>query len=99
MICAQDDALGLPSVATCQAAFEAAGIKRLDEPLLFGLQGTDFAPVVTRLFALCCLQWRFNLPRQGPCDKGDLAASRNRISAVHKGGHSAFALAEVRTRG
>ena len=34
VICAQDDALGKPSVATYLAAFEAAGIEVLGEPLL-----------------------------------------------------------------
>ncbi len=51
VICAQDDALGLPSVATYLAAFEAAGIEMLEEPLLFDPATTDFAPVVTRLIA------------------------------------------------
>jgi len=51
VMCAQDDALGLPSVATYLAAFEAAGIKMLDEPLLFDPATTDFAPVVTSLLS------------------------------------------------
>ncbi|MCB1474301.1 MAG: ABC transporter substrate-binding protein [Rhodobiaceae bacterium] len=51
VMCAQDDALGLPSVATYLAAFEAAGIEMLDEPLLFDPATTDFAPVVTRLLS------------------------------------------------
>ncbi len=51
VMCAQDDALGLPSVATYLAAFEAAGIEMLEEPLLFDPATTDFAPVVTRLIA------------------------------------------------
>ncbi|MBE1285086.1 MAG: ABC transporter substrate-binding protein [Rhodobacteraceae bacterium] len=51
VMCAQDDALGLPSVATYLAAFEAAGIEMLDEPLLFDPATTDFAPVVTRLIS------------------------------------------------
>lgn len=51
VICAQDDALGLPSVATYLAAFEAAGIEMLDEPILFDPATTDFAPVVTRMLA------------------------------------------------
>ena len=51
VICAQDDALGLPSVATYLAAFEAAGIEMLEEPLLFDPATTDFAPVVTKLLA------------------------------------------------
>ena len=51
VMCAQDDALGLPSVATYLAAFEAAGIEMLDDPLLFDPATTDFAPVVTKLLA------------------------------------------------
>jgi len=51
VMCAQDDALGLPSVATYLAAFEAAGIEMQDEPLLFDPATTDFAPVVTKLIA------------------------------------------------
>ncbi len=51
VICAQDDALGLPSVATYLAAFEAEGIKMLDEPLLFDPATTDFAPVVTKMMS------------------------------------------------
>ena len=51
VMCAQDDALGLPSVATYLAAFEAAGISMQDDPLLFDPDTTDFAPVVTRLIS------------------------------------------------
>ncbi|MCY4497174.1 MAG: ABC transporter substrate-binding protein [Rhodospirillaceae bacterium] len=51
VICAQDDALGIPSVATYLAAFEAAGIERPGDPLLFDPATTDFAPVVTRMLA------------------------------------------------
>ncbi len=51
VMCAQDDALGLPSVATYLAAFEAAGIEMQSEPLLFDPATTDFAPVVTKLIA------------------------------------------------
>ena len=51
VMCAQDDALGLPSVATYLAAFEAAGITMQEDPLLFDPATTDFAPVVTRLIA------------------------------------------------
>lgn len=51
VMCAQDDALGLPSVATYLAAFEAAGIEMQREPLLFDPATTDFAPVVTRLIS------------------------------------------------
>ena len=51
VMCAQDDALGLPSVATYLAAFGAAGIEMQDEPLLFDPSTTDFAPVVTKLLS------------------------------------------------
>ncbi len=51
VICAQDDALGRPSVATYLAAFEAAGIEVVEEPLFFDISTTDFAPVMTRLMA------------------------------------------------
>jgi len=51
VMCAQDDALGLPSVATYLAAFEAAGISMLDEVLLFDPATTDFAPIVTKLMS------------------------------------------------
>lgn len=51
VMAAQDDALGLPSVATYLAAFEAAGIEMQSEPLLFDPATTDFAPVVTRLIS------------------------------------------------
>jgi branched-chain amino acid transport system substrate-binding protein len=51
VMCAQDDALGLPSVATYLAAFEAAGIEMLEEPILFDPATTDFAPIVTRMLA------------------------------------------------
>jgi branched-chain amino acid transport system substrate-binding protein len=51
VVCAQDDALGLPSVATYLAAFEAEGIEPLDDPLLFDPATTDFAPVVTKLLS------------------------------------------------
>ena len=51
VICAQDDALGKPSVATYLAAFEAAGIEVLGDPLFFDPATTDFAPVMTQLLA------------------------------------------------
>ena len=51
VICAQDDSLGRPSVATYLAAFEAAGIEMQDDPLFFDLSTTDFAPVVTKLLS------------------------------------------------
>ncbi len=50
-MCAQDDSLGKPSVATYLAAFEAAGIDMVDETLFFDPATTDFAPVMTKLLA------------------------------------------------
>lgn len=49
-ICAQDDALGLPSVATYRAAFEAAGIEIVYDRL-FDISTTDFAPTMTAMLA------------------------------------------------
>ncbi len=49
-ICAQNDSLGLPSVATYLAAFEAAGIDVVDQNI-FDPSTTDFAPVVTSMLA------------------------------------------------
>lgn len=51
VICAQDDALGRPSVATYLAAFKAAGIEMKGDPLFFDSATTDFAPVMTSLLA------------------------------------------------
>jgi len=51
VICAQDDSLGVPSVATYLAAFEAAGIEVIDKPVFFDPATTDFAPVMTGLLA------------------------------------------------
>ena len=51
VICAQDDALGKPSVATYLAAFEAAGIEIVGKPEFFDPATTDFAPVMTKLLA------------------------------------------------
>ena len=51
VICAQDDALGKPSVATYLAAFEAAGIEVQGDPLFFDPATTDFAPVMTQLLS------------------------------------------------
>jgi branched-chain amino acid transport system substrate-binding protein len=49
-IVAQEDALGLPSVATYRAAFEAAGIEVVHEKF-FDIATTDFAPIVTAMLA------------------------------------------------
>jgi branched-chain amino acid transport system substrate-binding protein len=52
VICAQDDSLGKPSVATYLAAFEAAGIKVLGDPIFFDPATTDFAPIMSKMLAL-----------------------------------------------
>jgi branched-chain amino acid transport system substrate-binding protein len=52
VICAQDDSLGKPSVATYLAAFEAAGIEVLGEPIFFDPATTDFAPIMSKMLAL-----------------------------------------------
>jgi len=51
VICAQDDSLGKPSVATYLAAFEAAGIKVLGDPTFFDPATTDFAPIMSKMLA------------------------------------------------
>ncbi|MFQ5974386.1 MAG: ABC transporter substrate-binding protein [Alphaproteobacteria bacterium] len=50
VIAAQNDALGLPSVATYLAALEAAGIEVVAQNI-FDPATTDFAPIVTSLLA------------------------------------------------
>lgn len=50
-ICAPDDPVGRPAVATYLAAFEAAGIEMVDQPEFFDSATTDFAAVMTRLLA------------------------------------------------
>ncbi|MDX1400588.1 MAG: ABC transporter substrate-binding protein [Kiloniellales bacterium] len=49
-ICAQDDSLGLPSIATYRAAFKAAGID-LVEQVLFPSSAADFSGIVSKLMA------------------------------------------------
>lgn len=49
VICAQSDYLGRPSVATYLAAFEAAEIDVVGDPLFFDPETTDFAPIMTSL--------------------------------------------------
>ena len=48
VLCAQDDALGLPSIATYRAAFEAHGIEVL-ETVLYPGDTTDFAPIMEQM--------------------------------------------------
>jgi len=50
VICAQDDALGRPSVATYQAAFEAEGIG-VKDTIFFDIATTDFAPIMTSMLS------------------------------------------------
>lgn len=47
-ITAQNDSLGLPSVATYRAAFEAHGLEVVEENI-FDMATTDFTPIVTSL--------------------------------------------------
>lgn len=49
-MCAQEDALGLPSIATYRAAFEAAGIDIVYDKF-FDISTTDFAPIMTAMLA------------------------------------------------
>ena len=49
-ICAQNDELGRPSVATYLAAFEAAGIEVVYQEF-FAIDTVDFAPVITSMLA------------------------------------------------
>jgi branched-chain amino acid transport system substrate-binding protein len=49
-LCAQRDLLGLPSIATYRAAFEAAGIQLVAERL-FEPETRDFGPIVDELMA------------------------------------------------
>lgn len=51
VICAQNDYLGKPSVATYLAAFEAENIEVLGDPILFDPSTTDFAPIMTSMLA------------------------------------------------
>jgi branched-chain amino acid transport system substrate-binding protein len=48
VICAQDDSLGRPSVATYKAAFKAAGIE-VKDTIFFDIATSDFAPVMTAM--------------------------------------------------
>ena len=50
VICAQDDALGRPSVATYLAAFEAHGID-VQDTVFFDPATSDFAPVMTSMLS------------------------------------------------
>ena len=49
-MCTQDDAHGLPSIATYRAAFEAAGIDVVAERL-FPIETTEFSSIVEDLMA------------------------------------------------
>ena len=50
VICAQDDSLGRPSVATYQAAFAAANIE-VQDTIFFDISTTDFAPVMASMLS------------------------------------------------
>lgn len=49
-MCAQEDELGLPSIATYRAAFEVNNMEIIKENI-FDMSTTDFAPIVTSLLA------------------------------------------------
>lgn len=49
-MCAQNDSLGLPSLSTYEAAFEAAGLDLIDENV-FDPSTSDFAPVVSSMLS------------------------------------------------
>ena len=73
VICAQDDGLGIPSLATYHAAFEAEGIKPVSEPLLFDPATTDFAPAVSRMLShkpdIVCLDTCYEPYVHGICEQ------------------------------
>ena len=83
IICAQEDALGLPSVATYQAAFEAANIAPTDEPLFFDPATIDFAPVATRMMSdnpdVICLDTCYEPYVHGICEQLFLRGYGGRI--------------------
>ena len=83
MICAQDDALGRPSVATYLAAFEAAGIDVIEEPLFFDISTTDFAPVMTRMMAsdpdIICLDTAYTDYVHPLCEQAFLQGYKGQI--------------------
>jgi len=83
VICAQDDALGRPSVATYLAAFEAAGIEMADEPLFFDISTTDFAPVMTKMLAakpdILCLDTAYTDYVHPLCEQAFLQGFKGQI--------------------
>ncbi len=83
VICAQDDALGRPSVATYLAAFEAAGIEVVEDPLFFDLSTTDFAPVMTKLLAgnpdILCLDTAYTDYVHPLCEQAFLQGFKGQI--------------------
>ncbi|GAB5469924.1 MAG: ABC transporter substrate-binding protein [Rhodospirillales bacterium] len=83
VICAQDDALGRPSVATYLAAFEAANIEVVEEPLFFDISTTDFAPVMTRLMAsnpdIICLDTAYTDYVHPLCEQAFLQGFKGQI--------------------
>jgi branched-chain amino acid transport system substrate-binding protein len=83
VICAQDDSLGRPSVATYKAAFEAHGIEVLDT-VFFDLATTDFAPVMANMLArnpdILCLDTSYADFVHPLCEQAFQRASRARSS-------------------
>ena len=83
VICAQDDYLGTPSVATYEAAFEAEGIRPVDDAVFFDPATTDFAPIVTGLIAqkpdIVCLDTCYEPYVHGICEQLFLQGYKGRI--------------------
>ncbi len=83
VICAQDDALGRPSVATYLAAFEAAGIEMAAEPLFFEISTTDFAPIMTKLLSakpdILCLDTAYTDYVHPLCEQAFLQGYKGQI--------------------
>jgi len=83
VICAQDDAIGRPSVATYLAAFEAAGIEVVEEALFFDLATTDFAPIMSSLLAakpdILCLDTAYADYVHALCEQAFLQGYKGQI--------------------
>ena len=83
VMCAQDDALGVPSVATYEAAFEAEGISPQSDPVFFDPATTDFAPIVTKLISgkpdVVCLDTCYEPYVHGICEQLFLQGYKGRV--------------------
>ncbi len=83
IVCAQDDALGVPSVATYEAAFEAEGIKPAGDAVFFDPATTDFAPITTGLIAkkpdIVCLDTCYEPYVHGICEQLFLQGYKGKI--------------------